>query len=183
MSDKSPGVRRVEALASVLTTWDRVFIFVGVFLVAFAYGLDGTLRYTYQPYATASFSQHSLLATVNVLRSVIAAAAQPTAGRIADIFGRAELVALSVFFYVLGTVVETVSNNVSTFAAGAIIYQIGYTMIILLVEVIVADITSTRARLLFSYIPATPFLITTWVSGNISQAVLGVTSWYVPTLL
>ncbi|AEO64405.1 uncharacterized protein THITE_2110535 [Thermothielavioides terrestris NRRL 8126] len=116
-------------------------------------------------------------ATVNVLRSVIAAAAQPTAGRIADIFGRAELVALSVFFYVLGTVVETVSNNVSTFAAGAIIYQIGYTMIILLVEVIVADITSTRARLLFSYIPATPFLITTWVSGNISQAVLGVTSW------
>ncbi|SPQ26752.1 8d9a960b-0e8a-4734-8f53-5ec0d10c0c68 [Thermothielavioides terrestris] len=177
MSDKSPGVRRVEALASVLTTWDRVFIFVGVFLVAFAYGLDGTLRYTYQPYATASFSQHSLLATVNVLRSVIAAAAQPTAGRIADIFGRAELVALSVFFYVLGTVVETVSNNVSTFAAGAIIYQIGYTMIILLVEVIVADITSTRARLLFSYIPATPFIITTWVSGNISQAVLGVTSW------
>lgn len=29
-----------------------------------------------QPYATASYGQHSLLATVNVLRSVIAAAAQ-----------------------------------------------------------------------------------------------------------
>ncbi|KAK4155605.1 major facilitator superfamily domain-containing protein [Chaetomidium leptoderma] len=175
--EKSPGVRRVEALAAVLTRWDRVFIFLGIFLVAFAYGLDGVLRYAYQPNATASFSQHSLLATVNVLRSVIAAAAQPTSGRIADIFGRAELVCLSVFFYVLGTIVETVSTNVSTFAAGAIIYQVGYTMIILLVEVIIADITSTRARLFFSYVPAMPFLITTWVSGNVSASVLSVTDW------
>ncbi|AEO59133.1 hypothetical protein MYCTH_2307144 [Thermothelomyces thermophilus ATCC 42464] len=175
--DKSPGVRRAEALAAVLTTTDRVFIFLGVFLVAFAYGLDGVLRASYQPVATASFNQHSLLATVNVLRSVIAAAAQPTSAKIADIFGRAELVVLSVFFYVLGTLIETVSNNVGTFSAGAIIHQIGYTMIMLLVEVIVADISSTRARLFFSYVPAMPFLITTWVSGNISAAVLSATTW------
>lgn len=177
VDEKSAGVRRAEALSSILTRWDRVFIFFGVFLAAFAYGLDGTVRYAYQPMATASFSQHSLLSTVNVLKSVIAAAAQPTAGKIADIFGRVELVCLSVFFYVLGTVVETVSTDVSTFAAGALIYQIGYTMIMLLVEVIVADFTSTRARLIFSYIPAMPFLILTWVSGNVSQAVLEATTW------
>jgi SIT family siderophore-iron:H+ symporter-like MFS transporter len=176
--EKSAGVRRAEALAAVLTTTDRVCIFLGVFLVAFAYGLDGTVRYAYQPKATASFEQHSLLATVNVLRSVIAAAAQPTSAKIADIFGRAELVMLSVFFYVLGTIIETVSTNIPTFSAGAIIYQIGYTMIMLLVEVIIADITSTRARLIFSYVPAMPFLITTWVSGNVSQAVLEVTDWH-----
>ncbi|KAK4131020.1 MFS general substrate transporter [Trichocladium antarcticum] len=174
---KSPGVRRIEALSAVLTTTDRVVIFLSVFLVAFAYSLDGVLRYAYQPKATASFAQHSLLATVNVLRSVIAAAAQPTSGKIADIFGRAELVCLSVFFYIIGTIVEAVSTNVSTFSAGAIIYQVGYTMIILLVEVIIADITSTRARLFFSYVPAMPFLITTWVSGNVSDAVLGATTW------
>ncbi|KAL2162297.1 hypothetical protein VTH06DRAFT_7210 [Thermothelomyces fergusii] len=175
--DKSPGVRRAEALAAVLTTADRVFIFLGVFFVAFAYGLDGVLRGSYQPVATASFNQHSLLATVNVLRSVIAAAALPTSAKIADIFGRAELVVLSVFFYVLGTVVETVADNVATFSAGAILNQVGLTMIMLLVEVIVADISSTRARLFFSYIPAMPFLITTWVSGNISAAVLSATTW------
>ena len=67
--------------------------------------------------------------------------------------------------------------NVKTFAAGALIYQIGYTMILLLVEVIIADITSTRARLFFSYIPTTPFLIITWVSGNVSQAVLNAIDW------
>ncbi|KAK3901995.1 hypothetical protein C8A05DRAFT_44491 [Staphylotrichum tortipilum] len=174
---KSAGVCRIEDLAAVLTTWDRVFVFLGVFLVAFAYGLDGTLRYAYQPLATASFSQHSLLATVNVLRSVIAAAAQPTAAKIADLFGRVELVCLSVVFYILGTIVEASSTGVSGFAAGALIYQVGYTMIMLLVEVIVADITSTRARVFFSYVPAMPFLVTTWVSGNVSQAVLAATTW------
>ncbi|KAL3953970.1 hypothetical protein ACCO45_011926 [Purpureocillium lilacinum] len=158
---KSPGVARVEALSQCITFVDRIFIFLGVFLVAYAYGLDGTLRYAYQPTATASFGVHSLQATVNVIRSVIAAAAQPTAAKIADVFGRVELICISIVFYVIGTIVEAV----------------GYTMIILLVEVVIADITSTRARLFFSYIPALPFIINTWVSGDISDAVLANTTW------
>lgn len=177
VDEKSPGVIRVEALSSVMTLADRIFIFFGVFLIAYAYGLDGTLRYTYQPYATASFDDHSLLSSINVLRAVIAAAAQPTAGKIADVFGRVELICLSVFFYIIGTIVESVAHNIQTFAGGAVIYQVGYTMVMFLVEVIIADITSTRARLLFSYIPALPFIINTWVSGDIADAVLGVTTW------
>ncbi|PHH93101.1 hypothetical protein CDD83_953 [Cordyceps sp. RAO-2017] len=175
---KSPGVARVEALSAAITPVDRVCIFLSVFLVAYAYGLDGTLRYAYQPVATASFGAHSLQATVNVIRSVIAAAAQPTAAKIADVFGRVELICVSVFFYVLGTVVEASATNVDTFAGGSVIYQVGYTMILLLVEVIIADITSTRSRLVFSYVPALPFIINTWVSGNISESVLRVTTWH-----
>lgn len=42
---------------------------------------------------------------------------------------------------------------------GAVFYQIGYTAIILLVEVTIGDTTSLRSRLFFSYIPALPFLV------------------------
>ncbi|KAG6042208.1 hypothetical protein E4U17_001545 [Claviceps sp. LM77 group G4] len=174
---RSPGIVRVEAVSSVITTLDRFFIFTGVFLLAYVYGLDGTLRYAYQPTATSSFSEHSLSATVNVLRSAISVGAQPTAAKIADVFGRVELICVAVLFYVVGTIVEAVADNVDTFSGGAIIYQIGYTMLTLLVEVIVADITSTRARLFFSYIPALPFIINTWVSGDISSAVLAGPGW------
>lgn len=176
--NKSPGVVRIEAISSVITTTDRWFIFFGVFIIAYAYGLDGTLRYSYQPYATASYASHSLLSTINVVRAVIAAAAQPTSARIADVFGRVELTCASVFFYIIGTIVEACSNNVASFAAGAVIYQIGYTMVILLVEVIVADITSTRSRLFFSFVPVTPFLINAWVAGDVAQAVLDSTTWH-----
>jgi SIT family siderophore-iron:H+ symporter-like MFS transporter len=82
---KSPGVARIEALNAHTSLVNRCFIFFGLFIIAYAYGLDGSLRYTYQPYATAGFSQHSALATINVLRSVIAAAAQPTAAKIGTI--------------------------------------------------------------------------------------------------
>lgn len=143
----SPGVKRIEAISAYITLTDRVFIFFGVFLIAYAYGLDGQTRGVYQTKATDSYGQHSLLATINVVRSVIAAAAQPTSAKIADIFGRVELICLSVFFYVLGTVIEAAATNVQIFAGGSVIYQVGYTMVILLVEVIVADISSTRARL------------------------------------
>ncbi|KAF6835615.1 siderophore iron transporter 1 [Colletotrichum musicola] len=177
MGEKSPGVVRIEALSAAITNVDRVFIFFGVFLVAYCYGLDGTLRYAYQPTATSSYSTHSLHASINVLRSVIAAAAQPTSAKIADVFGRVELICVSVLFYVVGTVVEACATNVSAFSGGAVLYQIGYTMIMLLVEVVIADITSTRARLLFSYIPALPFIINTWVSGNISNLVLEKSTW------
>ncbi|KAI4669816.1 ferrioxamine B transporter [Alternaria viburni] len=121
---KSPGVARIEALNAHTSFINRCCIFFGIFLIAYAYGLDGTLRYTYQPYATAGFQQHSTLATINVLRSVIAAAAQPTAAKIADVFGRIEVVILSMLFYIIGTVIESVSSNVESFAAGAVFYQV-----------------------------------------------------------
>ncbi|KAJ5096897.1 hypothetical protein N7456_007618 [Penicillium angulare] len=177
LGDGSPGVRRIEILASHFGLWDRVFLFASLFLVAYVYGLDGTVRYTYQPYATQSYGQHSLLATVNVLRAVIAAAAQPTAAKVADVFGRVELIIISIIFYTIGTIVETFAKSVEAFAAGAVIYQIGYTCIMLLVEVLIADVTSTRSRLLFSYIPALPFIINTWISGNLTASVLRITSW------
>lgn len=143
---KSPGVLRIEAISAELTLTHRIVIFLSVFLVAYAYGLDGTVRYTYQTTATASYDSHSLLATINVLRSVIAAAAQPTAAKIADVFGRVELICVSVIFYTIGTVIEACATDVQTFAGGSVLYQVGYTCIILLVEVIIADITSLRSR-------------------------------------
>ncbi|KAH6622208.1 siderochrome-iron transporter-like protein Sit1 [Boeremia exigua] len=175
--NKSPGVARIEALNAHTSLTNRCFIFFGLFLVAYAYGLDGSLRGVYQPYATAGFETHSTLATIGVLRSVIAAAAQPTAAKIADVFGRVEVVLLSIFFYVLGTVLEAVSSNVETFVAGAVFYQVGYTVMIVLIEIIIADITSLRSRLIGSYVPALPFLVNTWVSGDVTSAVLNATTW------
>ena len=52
LGGKSPGVRRIEAISTQFTTADRVFVFIGIFLIAYAYGLDGSVRYTYQVLST-----------------------------------------------------------------------------------------------------------------------------------
>ena len=48
LGKKSPGVQRIEAISKHFTLTDRIFVFIGVFLIAYAYGLDGIIRYTYQ---------------------------------------------------------------------------------------------------------------------------------------
>lgn len=174
---KSPGVSRMETISSSLTPAERAMLFFGIFLVGYAYGLDGQVRSTYQPYATSSYNLHSYLATINVLRSVVSVAAQPTAAKIADVFGRFEVIAVSTVFYVVGTAIEASAESVQAFCVGAVTYQIGYSCTILLMEVLIADISSMRARVFFSYIPAMPFLVNTWISGNITSAVLSATTW------
>ncbi|WQF77554.1 Putative major facilitator superfamily, MFS transporter superfamily [Colletotrichum destructivum] len=163
--------------AGRITTAERVWLFVGIFLVGYAYGLDSQVRGTYQPYATSSLNLHSSHSTINVLRSVVAVASQPTAAKIADIYGRFETVVAAILLYVLGTALEATATSVELFCAGAILYQIGWTCIVLLLEVLVADFSSMRSRVFFSYIPAIPFVFNTWISGTVTSAVLRVTSW------
>lgn len=67
--------------------------------------------------------------------------------------------------------------NIGTLAAGSVIYQLGYTGLQLMVEVLISDATSLRSRLFWSFIPVSPFLINTWVSGTISQEVLDSWGW------
>ncbi len=176
-SRRAAGVARMDAVTARLTPTQRFWLFLGIFIVGYAYGLESQVRSTYMPYATASFDLHSYLATINVLRSVVAVAAQPTAAKIADVFGRFEVVAVSTVFYVVGMAVESTASSVYAFCAGGILYQIGYTCIVLLLEVLVADFSSMRARVFFSYIPALPFVINTWLSGTVTSAVLHVATW------
>jgi SIT family siderophore-iron:H+ symporter-like MFS transporter len=48
LGKKSPGVQRIEAISAHFGLVDRIFVFIGIFLIAYAYGLDGTIRYIYQ---------------------------------------------------------------------------------------------------------------------------------------
>ncbi|KAG9257209.1 ferrichrome-type siderophore transporter [Emericellopsis atlantica] len=173
----SAGVARMAAVSSTLTASQRAVLLLSIFLVGYAYGLESQVRSTYQPYATASFHLHSYLATINVFRSVVAVAAQPTAAKVADVLGRFEVVVFATVLYTAGIAIESTAGSVEVFCAGSLVYQVGYTCIVLLMEVLIADFSSLRARVFSSYIPALPFVVNTWISGNVTSAVLCVTTW------
>lgn len=97
-------------------------------------------------------------------------------------FGRTELFIISVIFYVVGTVVESKSYNVQTYAGGAIIFQFGLTGVQLLLQLMAGDFSLLNWRLISSFVPALPFIINTWVSGNLTAAVgtrwsMGIWMW------
>ena len=171
------GVARIAAISAAFTLPLKSVLFIGIFLVAYSYGLDATLRGTFQTIATNNFQHHSMLGTVNTVRAILAAAIQPPYARVADKFGRVELLFFSIFFYVIGTIVVAASNNVNSFTGGQLLYQVGYTGLMLLIEVLIADVTSLQNRVLFSFVPALPFLINTWVSGDIAQVTSEHAGW------
>ncbi|QRW19025.1 major facilitator superfamily transporter [Rhizoctonia solani] len=168
---------KIAAISSSFDLKSKCLLFFGVFLVAYAYGLDGQTRYTYQTYATNDYAQHSLLGTFNTVRAICGAAIQPPYARVADRFGRLELILFATTFYVFGTILVAASNGVRMFVTGQLFYQIGYTGLMLLIEVLIADLTGLKDRVLFSYIPALPFIINTWVSGDLASAVLLHAGW------
>lgn len=47
-AEMSPGVKRIELINSQLGLYSRICLFASVWLVAYVYGLDGTVRNTYQ---------------------------------------------------------------------------------------------------------------------------------------
>ncbi|KAF6832297.1 major facilitator superfamily transporter [Colletotrichum plurivorum] len=171
------GVAKMSAMSSHLSRWFRVAIFASIFLVGFAYGLASTLTGVYQAYATASFKAHSLLATSNTLRVVFAIAAQPAAAKLTDVLGRLEIIWLCALFFVAGLIVQATSNGVVSFVAGAVLQQVGLSTTQVMVEVIVADLSSTRLRLFCYTIPNVHFIFTIWLSGDISASMLSHSSW------
>lgn len=175
---RSFGVRKAELMnAQYQGLWWKSIFYIACFICAYVYALDGTIRYTFQNYATSSYAQHSLMTTVNVIRSVVAAASQPTYARLSDTFGRFELFVIAIIFYVVGTVIESQAYDVNRFAGGAVLYQIGYSGVQLMLEVSLADMSTLNWRLFASFVPALPFIINTWVSGDVAAALYPAHSW------
>lgn len=175
--EKAYGVKKIEIMTTLFDKYSRAWFFFFIFLAAYAYGLDQTTRSVYQTQATSSYQSHSMLTTVNVARSVIASVAQPTIARLTDVYGRMELLTVSIIFFVVGTIVESQAYDVQKFAGGAILYQIGYTGCVMNKFLIVADFSLLNWRLLSIFIPSIPTLINSWVSGDVSSSMNGKWSW------
>ncbi|KAI5950990.1 hypothetical protein KGF54_004064 [Candida jiufengensis] len=175
---KSIGIRRVELLNNqyqhpIL----KIIFFISIFFCAYSYGLESTIRGNLQYYATSSYNQHSLFTTVGVMQSVISCAAQPFYARLSDKFGRLELFLFAIVFYATGLVIQSQAFDINRFAGGAVINQIGYTGVIIMLQIVLADFSNLNWRLVASFVPALPFIINTWVSGDVQSSVNANYSW------
>ncbi|WVN89526.1 uncharacterized protein L203_104751 [Cryptococcus depauperatus CBS 7841] len=119
---------RPQRLAKSLQVY---VLFFSVFLVAYSYGLDGSVRFTYQSEALSKL------------------------GTSAQHFGHhCDLLCRRYHCH----------RNIQE--PGGILWRF-----------CVVSVWLYRSRLFFSYIPALPFLINAWITGNVVSAVLGSTSW------
>ena len=115
----------------------------------------------------------TVLAVTDVAKAVL----KPPIAKLADVFGRLEAFSLSIILYMLGYIQMAASKNVQTFASAQIFYSAGSTGLQVLQQIFVADTTDLLNRALFSSIPETPFLVTTWAGPSISGSIVSHSSW------
>lgn len=174
----SLGIQKIEILNATYQTFTlKAILLTTVLITSYAYAVEGTVKGRLEAYATSSFGKHSLLSTVGVVQAVAAAASQPTAARLSDRFGRFEIFIFAIVMYIVGTIVQAFSKNITTLSAGTVIYSIGYQCVIVIIQLILADLSNLNWRLFFSFVPALPFIINTWVAGDIVASLYPAHSW------
>ncbi|GAA5961238.1 hypothetical protein JCM3765_002881 [Sporobolomyces pararoseus] len=174
VEDKSRGVIQIERFRERIDTKYRIFLYGSFTLLAYVMSLDQYTTSSYLSAATSvSFNAHSTLTTISSIKSVFQAVSQPPIAKIADYFGRLEGYFLCVVLYAVGRAITSASPNIYAYAVGNSIYILGITGLFLLQNIIIADISSLRNRLFWSIFPSIPGVINVWISGNVTQSILG----------
>lgn len=166
------GVQNIEATAAVWTTASLILAYVMIWVVYFVDSMQQGATGVLTPYVTSAFQSHSLTPTVNIMSNIIGGVFKLTLAKVLDVFGRPQGFLLSALFATLGLVMMAACRTVSTYAAAQVFYWVGMNGISYSLSVTLADMSSLRNRGLALAFATSPYIITAWLSGPISDAFL-----------
>lgn len=172
------GIRKSEIiLAQITSWWIRGAFFFTIFICSYISLLENSIVRVFDGYATDSYKQHSLMSTINIIRSVVAAASLPFYARLSDNFGRFELFIVAILFRIVGRVIQSQAHDIQRYAAGTIFFAFGNSGMRILWQINLADASTLKWRLMAMSIIFMQSIITTWSSGEIVALVLGNRNW------
>lgn len=175
--DALPGVQKVEA---GLIVWNKkavyltyAWIWICFFMLALQSAIGNNVIY----YAYAEFSSASQVSTASILAAIIGGVLKLPIAKILTIWGRAEGFLVFVGIYLLGIIVIASCNGPSGYAAGYVLYWVGYNAIYLILDVFIADTTGLKNRAFSFAFASTPFICTAFTGPLAAESFLSMTSW------
>ena len=129
------------------------------------------------PYVTSAFSQHALLSTTGIVASILGGSSSLAIAKIIDIWGRFEGFLVMLLLVVLGLIVKAACQNVETYAAAHTFYWVGHLGLIYVIDIILADMTSLRNRMIMFGINGTPTIASTFAGPAIAELFYLESSW------
>ncbi|KAB8238684.1 hypothetical protein ETB97_003716 [Aspergillus alliaceus] len=171
------GQQKVEAAAlvwskkAVLLTYG--WIWVCFFLMAFQSGLSSTVMIA----AYSNFQSAPQVATANILYSIIGGVLKLPIARILNIWGRAEGLLVFVGVYTLGLIILASCNGPDSFAAGNVLFWVGYQSVYYILDVFIADTSGLKNRAFAFAFASTPFICTAFTAPLAGQSFVRHTGW------
>lgn len=135
------------------------------FVLAMQSNIQGSLS----PYVTSSFEAHGLLATVGIVSTIIGGVSSLTIAKIIDVNGRVTGFIVMLLLTTVGQVMKAACKNVETYAAAQTLYWVGYTGLLYILNVVVADMTTLKNRLLIFGFNQTPTIATVFAGSKLAE--------------
>lgn len=164
-----------------LGAWNKKLLYIAyavLIITAFVESFANNSTSSLDSYATSSFNEHALIATVAVVYKITAICAYPILAKIADLLGRAEGFTLSMILYSLAYVLYASCQNVDTYVCAEIFFAIGRNGYRIFQLIFIADTSSLINRGILSQLPNAIGAIPSLYAGSyVQDAFLEHSTW------
>ncbi|KAJ0340152.1 hypothetical protein COL154_010449 [Colletotrichum chrysophilum] len=171
------GVKLAQALSLTWGTESLVAIFIFMWLLYLTNGFQSSVLYSLTPYAASDFESHSLLPVIDIVSSAMTASVYIPLAKILDLWGRAEGFLLMVIFATLGMILLAGSQNLATYCAATVFWQLGWSGLTYSIDVITADSTNLKNRGLAFAFTSSPYIITAFAGPKSAEGFLDNVNW------
>ncbi|KAJ5261337.1 Major facilitator superfamily domain general substrate transporter [Penicillium angulare] len=161
-STDATGVKKVEA---VVLAWNKKTVLA-------IYACGSVILNAYSKFQTAPE-----VATASILATVVGGVLKLPIAKILNIWGRAEALIIFTGIFLLGIIVLASCGGPNGYAAGYVLYWVGYDAIYLILNVFIADTSGLRNRAFAFAFSSTPFICTAFTGPRAAQSFLNMTTW------
>ncbi|OQD79107.1 hypothetical protein PENANT_c062G07264 [Penicillium antarcticum] len=171
------GVKGIQAATKVWTKGHLILAYAIIWFIYFVTSIQEVVIRSLNPYVTSAFSLHSLTAATSIMANIIGGLSKIPLAKILDTWGRPQGISLTLFIWVVGFIMMAACNNVQTYAAAQVFSSVGSQGVSYCLTVFIADTSTLKNRALMLSFATSPYIITTWIGGPISQSVLEGPGW------
>ncbi|KAJ6180687.1 Major facilitator superfamily domain general substrate transporter [Penicillium mononematosum] len=176
-ANAADGVRKAEAVALV---WSKKAVFATygwIWICFFMLALHSSIGSNVLYYAYSNFQNASQVSTATILASIVGGVLKLPIGKILTLWGRAEGLIIFTGVYILGIIILAACNNANSYAAGYVLYWVGYDAIYIILDIFIADTSGMRNRAFAFAFASTPFICTSFTGPLAATHFLKTSSW------
>jgi MFS family permease len=127
--------------------------------------------------AYANFKDAPQVSTANILYSIIGGVLKLPIARTLNLWGRAEGLLVFIGVYTLGLIILASCNGPDSFAAGNVLFWVGYQSVYYILDVFIADTSGLKNRAFAFAFASTPFICTAFTAPLAGQSFVRHAGW------
>ncbi|KAJ5752559.1 Siderochrome iron transporter 2 [Penicillium odoratum] len=171
------GQQKAEAVALVWSRPVAFMIYAWIWVCFFMLALHSSICSNLIPFVFSDFDLAPQVSTAYILSAIIGGVLKLPLGKTLQLWGRAEALIFSTTIYILGMIVLATCNGADSFAAGYVLYWVGYNCLYLILDIYVADTSGMRSRAFAFAFATTPFICTAFTGPLAATSIRANLGW------